>query len=165
MDAGESVWKYKPKKDENTELCSLNYMINYITSPTLTDDIEELEKAFILTYRTSKACDASLLLRKLMDRYQVPKGKLKKQEITKVQKRVCNILIAWAEKQFHHIPKHICDRLIKFMETQMVPDGHEKEAERLILLMTDKVIEEKNFYNKVITSTLHTVCIINYYLF
>eukprot|EP01156_Anaeramoeba_ignava_P002039 Anaeramoba_ignava/a217381_69.p1 GENE.a217381_69~~a217381_69.p1 ORF type:complete len:764 (-),score=277.08 a217381_69:108-2399(-) len=115
---------YKEKEDQ-IKAASLNKLVE-----RLTDEKEhhlQYFETFLMTYQSFTT--PKMLLRKLIQRWHVPKSKNMADEIFRpkkrsIQLRVCNVIKNWIEKHYSDFQTKLKKEMLDFIENTIATDGH-----------------------------------------
>jgi hypothetical protein len=124
---------------EAAKAYSLNQLVLKLTDDNSYD--RKFMETFITTYQSF--APPSLLLQKLMERYQVPATirSLDEKRRTAIQLRVAVALKYWCEKYFHHFDETLLQSLASFLTDYLVKDGHVAMANALYAFIMNKIKE------------------------
>lgn len=136
-----SIWDTEPM--DVPEKGTFNQMIIYLTSGRETVDIHTYG-AFLATYKSYAT--PQLLLRKLVERWNVPKKKASKKEARTVQKEVCNFLQFWLITSLNRngdfSNRTMAKDLEEFLEEALKRDSKMTKMLKQIRVSLNKVMEQ-----------------------
>jgi len=109
---------YEDESHKHISYATFNKLVEYITSPEILN--VQFVQIFLLGYKA--VTTPELLLKKLIERYNVPEGRLDPTYVEKMRMRICIFLKQWMENRYESISDELREKVLDFLKDTVSRD-------------------------------------------
>jgi hypothetical protein len=119
------------------QCATLNKLVERLTYPDYNADDKIYMKIFLATYEDFTS--PQRLLKKLVQRFRVPKDKMSSEAMQQIQSRVCSVIKYWIDNYPSKMTRAMIERFRKFVNEELKDPQHEPLREILTNSLETKI--------------------------